>query len=162
MQRVLEDLSLPVGCLVVPGEWLHVSKARRWTSRGSCGHLLLLEVVKLSPTQERAENRSTGRNIVSHTNQDTRRTIPRAVWFGLDSVGVASTNHSRVGPTSKPGLIKTTWREVSFGLHHCLDNICKHFLIDGMHYVVSRLKVTSQSLLPQGRVSAGAQLNLQS
>lgn len=60
MQRVLEDLSLPAGCLVVPGEWLHVSKARRWTSRGSCGHLLLLEVVKLSPTQERAEGRRRG------------------------------------------------------------------------------------------------------
>lgn len=78
-------------------------------------------VVKLWPTQERAENRSTGRNIVSHTNPDTRRTIPRAVWFGFDSVGVSSTNHDRVESTSKPGLIKTTWPKVSSGLHDRLD-----------------------------------------
>lgn len=96
-------------------------KARRWTSRGSCGHLLLLEVVNLSPTQERAEDPSRGSNIAAHTNLDTRRTIPRAVWFRFDSVGVSSTNHGRVGPTSKPGLIKTTWPEVSSGLHHRLD-----------------------------------------
>lgn len=121
MQRVPEDLSLPVRCLVVPGRWLHVSKARRWKSRGSCGHLLLLEVVKLSPTQKKAENRSRGCNIVAHTNLDTRRTIPRAVWFGCDSVGVLSTNHGRVEPTSKPDLIKTTWPEVSSGHHHRLD-----------------------------------------
>lgn len=105
MQRVPEDLSLPVGCLDVPGRWLHVSEARRWTSRGSCGHLLLLEVVKLSPTQKKAENRLGGCNIAVHTNLDTRRTIPRAVWFGYDSVGVLPTNHGRVEPTSKPDLI---------------------------------------------------------
>lgn len=99
-------------------------KARRWTGRGSCGHLLLLEVVKLSPTQEKAENRPTGptgRNIAAHTNPDTRRKIPRAVWFGCDSVGVSSTNHGRVELTSKPGLIKTTWPKVSSGLHHRPD-----------------------------------------
>lgn len=105
LQRVLEDLSLPVRCLVVLGEWLACEKARRWTSRGSCGHLLLLEVVKLSSTEERAEIRSRGRNIVPHTNLDTRRAIPRAVWFGCDGAGSSSTNHGRIEPTSKPGLI---------------------------------------------------------
>lgn len=112
-------------------------KARRWTSRGSCGHLLLLEVVKLSPAQERAEGSSRGSNIAAHTNLDTRRTIPRAVWFRFDSVGVSSTNHGRVGPTSKPGLIKTTWPEVSSGLHHRLDKALPNRR-DAKHVVSAR------------------------
>lgn len=155
MQRVLEDLSLSVGCLVVPGEWLHVSKGeggRAGVRVVTCSFWKLSSCGRHRKGPRIAQRGVTSSPILIQTRAARSRVLCGSaliVWVYPQRITIESSQplsqalSKQRGPRCPPDFMIV---------------LIKHLLIDGMHYVGSRLKMTNRTFPPvrrQGRVSAG-------